>query len=64
MLWAAADIRFDETAAVAAQKLRGLVSGVLGRSEPERVSAALAIASGIALPDNPLERLSPGIGRR
>ena len=28
--------------------------------EAERVTAALAIASGIALPDNPLERLTPG----
>jgi predicted ATPase len=60
ILWAAAGIRFDESAATAAAKLRELVGSVVGVSEAERVTAALAIVSGIALPHNPLERLTPG----
>jgi DNA-binding SARP family transcriptional activator len=60
ILWAAARIRFDDPAATAAAKLRDRVGTVVAVSEAERVTAALAIASGIALPDNPLERLTPG----
>jgi DNA-binding SARP family transcriptional activator len=60
ILWAAAGIRFDDPAASAAMKLADRVGTVVDASEAERVTAALAIASGIALPDNPLERLTPG----
>jgi hypothetical protein len=60
ILWAAVGIRFDDPAATAAARLRDRVGTVVGVPEAERVTAALAIASGIALPDNPLERLTPG----
>jgi DNA-binding SARP family transcriptional activator len=60
ILWAAAGIRFDDPAASAANKLADRVGTVVDASEAMRVTAALAIASGIALPDNPLERLTPG----
>ena len=59
VLWAAAGIRFDDPATLAAHKLRDRVRGVVAPAEAERVTAALALASGIRLPDNPLERLSP-----
>jgi hypothetical protein len=58
ILWAAAGIRFDDPAATAAAKLRDRVDTVVVSSQAERVTAALAIASGIALPGNPLERLT------
>jgi predicted ATPase/DNA-binding SARP family transcriptional activator len=60
ILWAAAGIRFDDPAVTAARKLSDRVGAVVDESEAMRVTAALAIASGIALPDNPLERLTPG----
>jgi DNA-binding SARP family transcriptional activator len=60
ILWAAAGIRFDDPAAIAATKLRDRVKSVVAVPEADRVTAALAIASGIALPDNPLRRLAPG----
>jgi predicted ATPase/DNA-binding SARP family transcriptional activator len=60
ILWSAAGIRFDDPASSAARKLADRVAVVVDESEVMRVTAALAIASGIALPDNPLERLTPG----
>jgi DNA-binding SARP family transcriptional activator len=60
ILWRAAGIRFDDPAAIAATKLRDRVNSLVAVSAAERVTASLAIASGIALPDNPLRRLAPG----
>jgi len=59
ILWAATGIRFDDPAAAAAAKLCSRVGEVLGAAGAARVSAALAIASGIAFPENPLARLAP-----
>jgi len=60
ILWAATGIAFDDPAAEAAAKLNARVGHVLEAAEAERVSAALAMASGISLLENPLERVSPG----
>jgi len=60
ILWASARIRFDDPAANTARKLAGQVGTAVDASDIMRVTAALAVASGIALPDNRLERLTPG----
>ncbi len=60
VLWAATGIELSDTAATAASKLRHRVNAVVDPADADRVSAALAIASGIALPENPLRRVSPG----
>jgi class 3 adenylate cyclase/tetratricopeptide (TPR) repeat protein len=64
ILWAAAGIPLDDTAAAAAERLRRLVArlatgGQLDAAEAERTTFALATSSGVALPGNPLERMSP-----
>jgi predicted ATPase len=59
ILSAATGIELDDPGATVASKLRDRVVDVLDTAEAERVSAALAIASGIPLPENPLERVSP-----
>src|SRR4051812_27345662 len=50
----------DDLSGSAAGKLRDRIDSAVGHADADRVTAALAIASGIALPDNPLERLPPG----
>ena len=59
VLWEATGIELGDPATAAASKLRGRVNGVVDGAEADRVSAALAITSGIALPENPLQRISP-----
>jgi class 3 adenylate cyclase len=63
ILWEAAGITLDDPGAVAAGKLLGLVrehvDGAAPHGEAERVAFALATSAGIALPDNPLDRLAP-----
>jgi class 3 adenylate cyclase len=64
ILWAAAGIPLDDTAAAAAERLQRLVArlaagGELDAAEAARTSFALATSSGVALPGNPLERMSP-----
>ena len=64
ILWGAAGILLDDTASAAGEKLRRLISDLLGESgdgvlEAERVMFALATTAGISLPDNPLDRTSP-----
>jgi class 3 adenylate cyclase len=64
ILWAAAGIPLDDTAAAAAERLQGLVArlaagGQLDAAEAERTTFALGTSSGVALPGNPLERMSP-----
>jgi class 3 adenylate cyclase len=64
ILWAAAGIALDDTAVAAAERLRQLVArlaidGELDQDEAERTTFALATSSGVALPGNPLERMSP-----
>jgi DNA-binding SARP family transcriptional activator len=60
VLWAATGIELGDSAATAVSKLRDRVTGVIDPADADRVIAALAIASGITLPDNPLRRISPG----
>jgi DNA-binding SARP family transcriptional activator len=60
VLWAATGIELGDPAATAASKLRERVTEVVDPADADRVIAALAIASGITLPDNPLRRVSPG----
>jgi DNA-binding SARP family transcriptional activator len=60
VLWAATGIELGDPAATAVSKLRERVTGVVDPTDADRVIAALAIASGITLPDNPLRRVSPG----
>ena len=60
VLWAATGIALGDPAVTAASKLRERVTAVVDPADADRVIAALAIASGIALPDNPLRRVSPG----
>jgi DNA-binding SARP family transcriptional activator/tetratricopeptide (TPR) repeat protein len=57
LLWAAAGILLQDSAAQAGEKLRRLVERV--SAEPDRTVAALAVTAGINLPGNPLERLEP-----
>ena len=57
LLWAAAGILLQDSAAAAGEKLRRLVERV--SAEPERTVSALAVTAGIYLPGNPLERLEP-----
>jgi class 3 adenylate cyclase len=64
ILWAAAGILLDDTALAAGERLRRLVSRLVAASaidpaEADRTVFALGITSGIPLPDNPLERMSP-----
>jgi class 3 adenylate cyclase len=64
ILWATAGIALDDTAPAAAERLRQLVArlasgGQLDPDEAERTTFALATSSGVALPGNPLERMSP-----
>jgi class 3 adenylate cyclase len=64
VLWSAAGIRLDDPAAVAGEKLQTFVRGLLDgsatdASDAERVVFAVAKTAGIALADNPLERMSP-----
>ena len=61
ILWEAAEIRLDDSAAAAARKLVALVQGVLGEGTAGagRVAAALAAGAGIALPFDPLADASP-----
>ena len=60
VLWAATGIALGDPAVTAASKLRERVTAVVDPADADRVIAALAIASGITLPDNPLRRVSPG----
>ena len=57
LLWSIAGIALDDSAATAAGKLCTLVDETA--AEPERTAHALAVSAGIAMPDNPLERLEP-----
>jgi hypothetical protein len=62
ILWNAAGILLDDSAAVAAEKVAAFVRGLLGEQDPaeaERVLFAVATTAGVSLPDNPLERMSP-----
>ncbi|MET0809650.1 MAG: adenylate/guanylate cyclase domain-containing protein, partial [Thermoleophilaceae bacterium] len=64
ILWAAARIALDDTAPAAAERLRQLLArlatgGQLDADEADRTTFALATSSGVALPGNPLERMSP-----
>ena len=64
ILWAAAGIPLNDTAPAAADRLRRLVArlaaeGQMDAAEAERMTFALATSSGVALRDNPLERMSP-----
>jgi predicted ATPase/class 3 adenylate cyclase len=63
VLWSAAGILLDDPAAVAASKLqqfvRGLLDGTTESADADRVVFAVAKTAGIALADNPLERMSP-----
>ena len=59
VLWAATGIELGDPAATAVSKLRDRVTEVVDPADADRVIAALAIASGITLPDNPLRRVSP-----
>jgi DNA-binding SARP family transcriptional activator/tetratricopeptide (TPR) repeat protein len=52
LLWSAAGILLQDSAAAAGEKLRRLVERV--SPEPERTVSALAITAGITLPGNPL----------
>jgi hypothetical protein len=51
----------DDTSDVAASKLRSLVNSLPTGSvvDPQWMAFALAATSGIAMPDNPFDRLSP-----
>ncbi|HWM09057.1 MAG TPA: BTAD domain-containing putative transcriptional regulator [Solirubrobacteraceae bacterium] len=57
LLWSAAGILLQDSAAAAGEKLRRLVERVAG--EPERTVAALAVTAGITLPGNPLAAMAP-----
>jgi DNA-binding SARP family transcriptional activator/tetratricopeptide (TPR) repeat protein len=57
LLWAAAGILLQDSAAQAGEKLRRLVERV--SAEPERTVSALAVTAGIGLPGNPLDRMEP-----
>lgn len=61
VLWSAAGILLDDSSVLAGEKLEKFVRDVLGpdSSEADRVLFALAKTAGIALPDNPLDRISP-----
>jgi DNA-binding SARP family transcriptional activator/tetratricopeptide (TPR) repeat protein len=59
VLYAAARIALDDTAAIAARKLRARVASTVEPSDIDRVTAALAMTAGIAMRENPLERLAP-----
>jgi class 3 adenylate cyclase len=63
ILWDAAGITLDDHGAVAADKLLSLVrqhvDAAAHAGEAERVAFTLATSAGIALPDNPLDRLPP-----
>jgi predicted ATPase len=64
ILWAAAGIALDDKAPAAAERLQQLVARLatgeqLDADETERTTFALATSSGVALPGNPLERMSP-----
>ena len=60
VLWAATGIELGDPAATAVSKLRDRVTEVVDPADADRVIAALAISSGITVPDNPLGRVSPG----
>ena len=57
LLWSAAGILLQDSAALAGEKLRRLVERV--SAEPERTVSALAITAGISLPGNPLSGMEP-----
>ena len=57
LLWAAAGILLQDSAAAAGEKLRRLVERV--SAEPERTVSALAVTAGISLPGNPLDAMEP-----
>ncbi len=61
VLWESAGIVMDDTSEAAASKLRSLVNtlprGSVG--DPQWLAFALATTAGIALPDNPFDKLSP-----
>jgi DNA-binding SARP family transcriptional activator/tetratricopeptide (TPR) repeat protein len=57
LLWAAAGILLQDSAAQAGEKLRRLVERV--STEPERTVSALAVTAGIGLPGNPLDGMEP-----
>ena len=57
LLWAAAGILLQDSAAQAGEKLRRLVARV--SAEPERTMSALAVTAGINLPGNPLAAMEP-----
>lgn len=64
VLWDAADIHLDDSAAETRYKLERFVRRVLHASgleasDADRVLFALAKAAGISLPDNPLDGMSP-----
>jgi class 3 adenylate cyclase len=64
ILWSAAGIALGDSAAAAGERLEKLVRDVVGEAgvdagEAERVLYALATTAGIALPENPLEEMSP-----
>ena len=57
LLWSAAGILLQDSAAAAGEKLRRLVERV--SPEPERTVSALAVTAGITLPGNPLDAMEP-----
>jgi DNA-binding SARP family transcriptional activator/tetratricopeptide (TPR) repeat protein len=57
LLWSAAGILLQDSAATAGEKLRRLVERV--SQEPERTVSALAVTAGISLPGNPLDGMEP-----
>jgi class 3 adenylate cyclase/tetratricopeptide (TPR) repeat protein len=64
ILWAAAGIPLDDTAPAAGERLRRLVARLVAASAMDAAAAdrtvfALGLQSGLPLPENPLERLSP-----
>lgn len=61
VLWESAGIAMDDTSEVAGSKLRSLVNSLPTDSvaDPHWMAFALATTSGIAMPDNPFDKLSP-----
>jgi hypothetical protein len=60
IVWAAAGILLDDPGPAASAKLCTLVGRLIAdRADADRTAAALARTAGIALPDSPLDRMTP-----
>ncbi len=61
VLWESAEIAMDDTSETAASKLLSLVNNLPEGSvgDPQQLAYALAATAGIAMTDNPIDRLSP-----